>query len=249
MPLFKRKTTSGVVLEQEIFDIAPQTKRLKAAEAKPPPEMTQEERQEYNDAQALRRFIRNVNTNFNPQSFYVTLTFSDDFLPDTFAEARQALNNYIRRLQYAAPALRAVAVMGRGDRNGRIHLHLIVSGVDEATITDRWRMGDVRRVEPLREHNIYNGKDHGADYTGLATYLFKHWTPEQGAGKRWRQTKNLDPPAKQKPQRIHRRYSEKKPPRAPKGYFLAEAKTTKYGYQYYKYVLFPPKAKPPPGGV
>ena len=249
MPLFKRKTYSGVVLEQEIFNIAPNTKRLKKAEAKPPPEMTPEERQHYNDGQALRRFIRNINANFGPWAFYITLTFADDFLPATFKDARPILGNYIRRLQYAAPALEAVAVMGRGIKSGRIHFHLIVGGVDTATITDKWTMGAVKRVEPLRTHNIYNGKDHGTDYTGLATYLFKHWTPEQGTGKRWRQTKNLKPPEKKKPQRVKRRYSETKPPNAPKGYFLVESRGTKYGYQYFKYVRSPDKSEPPPGGV
>lgn len=249
MPLFKRKTYSGVVLEQEVFVIAPNTKRMKKAEPKPPPDMTPEERQKYNDAQALRRFIRNVNANFGPWAFYVTLTFADAFLPATFKEARAILNNYIRRLQYAAPELVAVAVMGRGLKSGRIHYHLIISGVDAATIADRWKLGSVTRIENLRAHNIYNGKDHGADYTGLATYLFKHWTPEQGTGKRWRQTKNLRAPEKKRPQRIKRRYSETKPPRAPKGYFLAESKGTKYGYQYFKYVRLPESEEPPPGGV
>ena len=236
MPLFKRKTYSGAVLEQEVYIIAPNTKKLKRAEPKPPPNMTLEERQQYNDKQALRRFIRNINTNFGPWAFYVTLTFIDAMLPETFKEARQILNNYIRRLQYAAPELMAVAVMGRGRKSGRIHFHLIIAGADVKTITGKWTGGGVTRVDPLRAHNIYNGKDHGPDYTGLATYLFKHWTPEQGTGKRWRQTKGLQPPEKKKPQRIKRRYSEAKPPKAPKGYFLVESKGTKYGYQYFKYV-------------
>lgn len=248
MPLFKRKTFSGVVLEQEVFNIAPNTKRLKRAEPKPPPDMTPEERQQYNDAQSLRRFIRNINANFGPWAFYVTLTFLDKYLPATFDDARKILDNYIRRLMYAAPGLEAVAVMGRGLNTGRIHFHLIIAGADAATIADKWRLGSVKRVEPLRAHNIYNGKDHGADYTGLATYLFKHWTPEQGPGKRWRQTKSIKPPEKKKPQRIKRRYSPDKPPKAPKGYFLAESKGTKYGYQYFKYVRLP-EAEPPPGGV
>ena len=36
-----------------------------------------------------------------------------------------------------------------------------------------------------------------------------------------------------------REYSPKHPPVAPRGYILVEARTTKYGYQYYKYVVEP----------
>ena len=38
-----------------------------------------------------------------------------------------------------------------------------------------------------------------------------------------------------------REYSPKRPPVAPRGYTLVESKTTKYGYQYYKYVRVPEK--------
>lgn len=251
MPLYSRETVSGVVREREIFHIAPNTQNLKGANPRPPPEMTPEERQKYNNAQALRRFIRIVNQNFTPQDYYVTLTFSDQHLPETFVDARPILNNYFRRMLYAAPGMVAVAVMGRGIKTGRIHFHLLLSGVDRDTIKNRWKCGEVSRIEPLRPHNIYNGKDHGADYTGLATYLFKHWTTEQGHGKRWKQTKSIRPPDRDKrPKRVKRRYSEDKPPRPKPGYMLVEVKITNYGYMCFKYVRMPcDQNLPPSGGV
>ena len=87
--------------------------------------------------------------------------------------------------------------------------------------------------------------DHGQDYTGLANYLFDHWTPEQG-GHRWRPTKNLRQPEREKPKEIKREYSEHKPPKAPKGYMLVESRATKYGYLYFKYVKIPdpPRRRP-----
>ncbi len=251
MPLYSRETVSGVVREREIFHIAPNTRNLKRAEPKPPPEMSDIERQHYLYMQSLRRFIRGFNANFNPLSLYITLTFDDKHLPGTFEDARPILNNYFRRIQYAAPGMVAVAVMGRGINTGRIHFHLVVAGADAATITDKWKLGEVKRIENLRAHNIYNGKDHGADYTGLATYLFKHWTPEQGKGKRWKQTKNMKPPDRERrPKRVKRRYSVDKPPQAKPGYMLVEVKTTSYGYQYFKYVREPCNQNlPPAGGV
>ena len=40
-----------------------------------------------------------------------------------------------------------------------------------------------------------------------------------------------------------REYSPKRPPVAPKGYILVEARATQYGFQYYKYVRKPEKEK------
>jgi len=92
----------------------------------------------------------------------------------------------------------------------------------------------------LREHVKYDGVDHGQDYTGLATYLFDHWTPEQGA-KHWRGTKSLVKPDHEKPTPVLRHYSDTKPPKAPKGYVFVEGRTTQYGFLYYKYVREIPK--------
>ena len=84
--------------------------------------------------------------------------------------------------------------------------------------------------------------DYGQDYTGLADYLFNHWTPEQG-GHRWKATRNLRQPEKEAPTLALRTYTEKKAPIAPKGYKLVEARATKWGYIYYKYVREPEKPK------
>ncbi len=107
---------------------------------------------------------------------------------------------------------------------------------------EEWIYGSIVRIDHLREHNYYDGIDHGQDYTGLANYLFDHWTPEQG-GHRWKQTRNARKPERETPTVAKRVYTESKPPRPPKGYILVETKSTKYGYLYFKYVLEPPKRK------
>ena len=101
-------------------------------------------------------------------------------------------------------------------------------------------MGEIVRIEHLKEHNYYNGIDCGQDYTGLANYLFDHWSPEQG-GHHWKATLNLDKPEREPNTSVKMNYTENKPPRAPKGYIFVESKTTKYGYLYFKYVRKPPK--------
>ena len=117
------------------------------------------------------------------------MTLDDEHEVHTFKEAKKIRDNYIRRLRYANPAAQIMIVMGRGKSTDRIHFHMLSNGLDERIIQAKWTAGTVVRLKHLRKHNYYNGVDHGQDYTGLAEYLFGHWTPEQGVH-RWRQTKN-----------------------------------------------------------
>lgn len=235
MPFCKRRTMSGVVLEQEIFFVGANAKHLGNKEPRPP-DRSEAEKAAYNEKQAQRRFIRNLNHNFTPDSYYVTLTLDEEHLVDTFPEAIKIREKYIRSLQRILPDIVLMAVMGRGKRSKRIHFHMVVSGATRKALSDKWIWGRIKNIEHLREHNFYNRLDHGADYTALAIYLFDHWTPEQGKGKRWRQTKNLQQPVKEKPTIPKRTYSESRPPITPKGYHLVETRSTEYGYLYFKYV-------------
>ena len=246
MPRMKRVTVSGAVLEQEIFNVAPNTKNLRGAAPKPAAERTEQEKAEYNRKQSLKRCIRTINATFEPfgsKAFYTTHTFDDAHLPKDYSGVRRVRDNYIKRLQYEFPDAVIVAFMGRGRRTKRFHLHCIIAGVDEKTIREKWKHGKVMRIEPLREHNYYNGIDHGRDYTALATYLHGHWKEEQGKGKRWRQTKNVKQVERKRPTMPKRRYSLDKPPITPKGYMLVEKRESNHylgGYLCFKYVKIPP---------
>lgn len=148
---------------------------------------------------------------------------------------------------YYYPDAQIIIVKGRGKTTNRIHAHMVSCGVPAEMIQKLWKYGSVVRSEPLREHNYYkdeNGQlvDHGRDYSGLAKYLFDHWTPEQGGRRRWRQTNNLDKPVFEKPTECKREYTKEKPPMAPKGYILVDAEgPNKWGYSYFKYVKKPVK--------
>lgn len=170
------------------------------------------------------------------------LTLNNEYEVHTFQEARRLRDNYTRRLMYHFPGARILIYMGRGKGTHRIHFHMVSEGIPEDMITKLWGMGEIVRIEHLREHNYYSGIDHGQDYTGLANYLFDHWTPEQG-GHRWKKAGKLDKPDREPSTEVKRNYTENKPPRPPKGYILVESKATKYGYLYYKYVRQPEPPK------
>ena len=238
MKRVKVRTDSGVVTELVYFNVSDRAD-VKRAKPRRPRFKNEDERAAFNLAIARRRHAQIFNANFGTTSYYSTLTFSNEYEVHTFEEARRIRDNFIRRIQYRCPKARIMIYMGRGKSTHRIHFHMVSDGVPEALIRELWYLGEIKQIKRLRAHNTYNGVDHGQDYTGLANYLFDHWTPEQGGRRRWKQTANLRKPAKDKPVEVKREYSEKRPPRAPKGYILVESRQTKYGYCYFKYVLKP----------
>ena len=231
----KTRTFSGCVCEQEVYCISDKAKSRK--EAKPRLRFkSEEEREAHKLGMSKRKHRRNFNENFRPTSLYSTLTFDDENEVHTWSEANYIKELYLRRLRYAYPEAVIFFYKGRGKSTHRIHFHMVSEGIPEEVIRNQWKYGEIAYIVHLREHNYYQGVDHGQDYTGLADYLFDHWTPEQG-GKRWYQTRNARRPEKEEPKEIKRAYSEAKPPAPPKGYKLVESRGTKYGYMYFKYVL------------
>ena len=230
-----------MVCEQIVFSIPDRLKNLDKAE--PRPRFKNEaEREAHKLAISRRKHNEFFNENFSPTSLYSTLTLDNEHEVHTFDEAGHLLDLYVRRLKYDYPDAVIFAYMGRGKTTARIHFHMVSEGVPEDAILKKWGLGAITRIEHLREHCYYDGVDHGQDYTGLATYLFNHWTPEQG-GHRWKQTRNARKPEREEPTEVKREYTESRPPRPPKGYILVEASSNSWGYLYFKYVVEPPKKK------
>ena len=234
----KRRIFSGCVCEQEVYSVPSRISEPRKAEPRPR-FASEEERRQHRIGISKRKHAQIFNENFSPSSLYSTLTMDNESEVHTFKEARRIRDNFVRCLKYHEPDAKIIIYMGRGKHTHRIHFHMVSEGVPEELIRKKWKFGEVLRIEHLREHNYYNGIDCGQDYTGLANYLFDHWTEEQG-GHRWKQTNNLRKPEREPAEVIKREYSEQKPPRAPKGYKLVESKATKWGYLYFRYVLEPP---------
>ena len=236
----KKRTFSGVVCEQEVYDIPDRIKDVRNARPPRPRFKTEEEREQHRIGISRRKHTRLVNSNFTHNSLYSTLTLSNQFEVHTFEEAEKIRKNFMKRIKRKFPDARMMIYMGRGKSTHRIHFHILSDGVPEEAIRQKWNLGNIIRIDHLKEHNYYDGIDCGEDYTGLANYLFDHWTPEQGR-KRWSATQNLIKPEEEAPKEIKREYTETKAPLAPKGYILVESKSIKYGYLYFKYVKKPPK--------
>ena len=201
---------------------------------------TEADRERHRTLMSKRHHARVVNATFNKTSLYSTLTLDNDNEVHTFEEARKIRDNYIRRLRRAVPSAQITIYMGRGKTTDRIHFHMLSNGLSEEIIKSKWGSGQIKKISHLWENVEYDGEDHGQDYTKLADYLFNHWTSEQGCH-HWKQTKNVTQPDMEAPKEIKRTYTDKNPPRAPKGYKLVESIGNQYGYYYFKYVKIPPE--------
>ncbi len=247
MKTMKRRIFSGAVCEQVVYNVPNGVRNPKEYDPEKPRRRrfrNEEERRRHREEIARRNHRRCVNENFANGGIYSTLTFDNDWEVHTFPEAKRIRKNFVRALQRRYPDAVIFLYMGRGKGTDRIHFHMITHGIPEDFISQKWKYGSVKRFSQLREHNYYNDVDHGRDYTGLADYLFDHWTEEVG-GHHWFQTKNARKyEAEESTEvRVTGGYSESRPPVPPKGYKLVQTFSTKYGYLYFKYVVEPPKHK------
>lgn len=231
----KKRIFAGAICQQIVYKVSDHAKDPK----KDKPQVrfkTPEERAEHRRLIGRRKHARQFNANYSPRSLYSTLTFDNEHEVHTFEDARRIRDNYYRTLMYAFPEARIHIYMGRGKGTQRIHFHMVSDGIPEETIRKKWKNGDVLRIEHLRESCTYQGKNIGQDYTGLANYLYDHWTEEQG-GQRYKYSrKTCVQPEEEPATECVREYSPERPPIAPKGYDFVSTEYNKYGYICFHYV-------------
>lgn len=240
MPQIKRKVYAGDICIQDVW----QKKTSGRSYGMPRIRFhNQSERDRFNLMRSRRHHALVINENYSPDSLYSTLTFNQDEEIHTYEEARLIRNRYYDVLQYKYPNAKISLYMGRGRSTSRIHFHMLTDGIPKEYIQEKWKYGEIIDCVNLRAHNYYFSNvhgsliDHGHDYTGLANYLFDHWTPDQGKGKRYKQSKNHRQPQIEKNKACKRVYSANKPPVPPKGYlYVGYTESTEYGYISFKYI-------------
>ena len=249
----KRRIFSGTVCEQEVYLTTDQTTPVRQLEGGKVHRLRfrdEEERKRHREGMARRAHIRAFNANFGPSSLYATLTMDNEHEVHTFEDAKRVRERYIRRLLHRHPQAVIFAYLGRGENTRRIHMHMVCEGIPEQDIIGLWRQGRVCRLEHLREVNYdISGRCVGRDYSGLANYLFDHWTPEQG-GHHYYKSRTARPCDREEATDCKTAYSETRPPRPPKApegytYELVDVFATSYGYYNFRYVMLP--IRRPPG--
>ena len=240
----RRDISSGDVYTTEFYYVE-QVRNLKTSTLRPRFK-NEDERILHRTNMSRKNFTKLVNTNFTPQGIFWTLTFDDSHLPENLEEAVKIRDKVWKKIRRNYPDGKIIWVMGYGKESKRLHFHVLTEKILPKYIKEIWTYGEIRRNDHLREHNYYedsNGNriDFGRDYTGLANYLFGHWTEKLRpvCKHHYKASRNLQKPdtAKEeaKPIKINR-YSKERPPKPPVGYKYVDFHYTKYGYMEFKYV-------------
>ena len=141
-----------------------------------------------NARNAQRRAIRLINANFTAEDVKCELTYRNGYLPDSAEAAQRQLQNFFRRMKRLRQRkglsdLKYLATTEQGERAGRWHHHVIMSGgLLPAEIARLWGKGYVLKVQPLQ----FN--DEGVD--GLARYF----TKDKTLYRRYNASRNLEKP-------------------------------------------------------
>ena len=141
-----------------------------------------------NRRRAETKFRRLVNANFGAGDYGVDITFRKGAQPENDEEAKRMIGNYMDRLRRkykrAGIEMRYVLIAARGERCGRYHYHLFITGgIPRDVIEDAWGFGRVncRRLQVDEDDGI----------SGIAEYFLKQ---AEVFGRRWVGSRNLIQP-------------------------------------------------------
>lgn len=139
-----------------------------------------------NDKNARRYFRQLAKTNFRKGDLHLTLTYSEENLPDDITRAEQLVKNYLRRVNRwrAGRGMKAAKYIYISEQSGtgRIHHHLLISGdMERQLLEDMWRHGwaNADKLRPTKK--------------GLAN-IIAYLSKDPKGRKRWHPSRNLRKP-------------------------------------------------------
>lgn len=216
----RQKTTkcSNGYMEYKEIDIIPLYDPPRRPRTNPARESTAIQRN-LNDKNSKRLFYRKAIHNFGPGDYFITLDYSDRYLPATMEDGEKELTNFLRRArdhtkkqglgEFKYMAVTEATMRKSGKHKGRLHVHhhLLVSGaLGRDYMENLWRRpprkgqkeGD-RIGYPTTKQLMFD--ENGIE--GLMVYFFgeeKTETQEEigvvreKGRRRWRGSKNLKEP-------------------------------------------------------
>lgn len=179
--------TCGNYVEIDVYPVFATGSRIRKKKAKPSSEV----QSALNARNAQRRAIRLINANFTTQDIKCELTYAPQFLPESPEAAQRELQNFFRRVKRlrrrkGLSDLKYLATTEQGEKNGRLHHHVILSGgLLPNELAALWGKGYVLKIQPLQFD------DEGV--VGLARYF----TKDKTLYRRYNASRNLDKPIEQ----------------------------------------------------
>lgn len=199
---------------------------------------TPEKQRANNLRRAVQRLTADLNENFGPDCWYLTLNYDPKERPRDKKEINTHMAKVLRKLRNVYRSqnsiLKYVWVPEVGPRGGS-HIHIVVSAIDIRLIRDVWAYGGMY-IEPLRPDR---------NYRRLASYFIEYSekTRKTFKGKqagRYNPSKNLvHPEAKKK--KCRKKTFEEADIKVPDGWYLDKGSVQEWiseqGYKHMYYIL------------
>lgn len=179
------KTMCGEYMRVNLFPVRRSPKGKRGKRNKP----TAEAMERYNRECAINRYNELACLNFNPTDWIVHLTFDDAYLPEDIEALDRKVKNYIRRVKRARKKagipgeFKYMYSHAAGEENGRLHVHMIITGgLDYESMIRLWGLGRIDVEHPMFDERGLIGF---ASYIGMQRLTYR----------RWHGSKNLAQPA------------------------------------------------------
>ena len=238
MPYIQNTIYCGKVIEiEKKYTFKLHSKKVFRSSKKLP---TTEAQKRLNEAKAIKRLRRLVNTNFQHKDYHLVLSYESDKRPSTKDNALANITNFLRRARriYTKIGLQFKYILTSEYGKNAIHHHLIVNKIDTEKLQAIWPYGRIH-VNPL---------DNSGQYEQLASYLIKQTRKtfndeaRQLHKKRWCQSSNLEQPIIKT--EVVKADSWRDYPTAPVGYVITKLhcnvdEYTGWPYQSYTMVQIP----------
>ena len=130
---------SGDYLDVQVFPVFAKGNTRRKKKYKPTSEM----QAKLNQRNAERTLTRILNANFGEEDISVTLTYSKDYLPESFENAEKDARNFLRRVKRlrakkGIDEIKYVLIPGPG----RFHFHIPMNGgIDDRELQKLWPYG------------------------------------------------------------------------------------------------------------
>lgn len=186
-------------LEVDIFSLTKNQVNKKGTRAKKE-RVSLNTQKNLNDKNARRKFSWICEANFAKNSYSVTLTYNDYFLPATLEDAEREMRNYLRRLarrrkKEGLDDLKYIVVTSsrcnEDDEPVRVHHHILMNdGLDREVIEELWRKS-LGKGKGKAAIGFVNCDRIRADYNSGIQRLCSYLSGNPKQKRRWSCSQNL----------------------------------------------------------
>lgn len=187
--------------EIDIYSISERQYRRSSREKKR--EASRPAQENLNDKNSIRHLTQLLNTNFCKDDMHITLTYSEDHLPESEEAAEKQWERWMRRVrdlckkkELPPPKYISVTESSRNEdekETVRVHHHTVIScGLDRDELESLWTDRDGSRLG-------WTNADRLQPAHGSLEAMAKYITKSKKHKRRWRQSRNLKQPVRPAP--------------------------------------------------